>query len=150
MFMGVPSFNADISRWDVSRINRMDGMFEGATSFNADISGWDVHNVTDMNGMFRAATSFNVNIAKWDVSRVTNMNRMFYAATSFNHTLCTHAWSRVFYAASKYEMFMHSPGSTCSRKADSFLLVVAAGLVIVQVYYDFKQLENMENKIRKS
>lgn len=42
MFEGAASFNADISKWDVSRCEDFYNMFEGATSFNADISGWDV------------------------------------------------------------------------------------------------------------
>ena len=37
----------------------MKGMFSGATSFNADISRWNVSNVTNMEGMFNNASSFN-------------------------------------------------------------------------------------------
>ena len=49
------SFNQDISSWDVSSVNDMDGMFYGAQSFNQNISDWDVSNVNYMSAMFDGA-----------------------------------------------------------------------------------------------
>ena len=34
------AFNADLSKWDVSTVQRSGGMFFGASSFNSDLSKW--------------------------------------------------------------------------------------------------------------
>ena len=65
---GAKAFNADISKWDVSKVTDMSGMFCEAEGFNADISKWDVSKVTDTVGMFRGAKTFNADISKWDVT----------------------------------------------------------------------------------
>ncbi|MDA9803616.1 BspA family leucine-rich repeat surface protein [Flavobacteriaceae bacterium] len=80
-----PSFNQDISSWDVSSVTYMNSMFAG-TDFNQDISNWDVSNVTDMSGMFQSA-SFNQFIGDWDVSNVTYMLNMFDSNVSFNQPI---------------------------------------------------------------
>lgn len=84
----VPStFNADISRWNVSNVTTMQCLFYNASVFNADISNWNVSNVTNMFQMFHSASSFNVDISRWDVSKVTNMNGMFVHAYAFNQNI---------------------------------------------------------------
>ena len=60
--------------------------------FNADISKWDVSRVTNMNAMFQKAPSFNGDLSYWDVSSVTIMNQMFQGAKSFKQELCGDAW----------------------------------------------------------
>ena len=80
-----PSFNQDISSWDVSSVTYMNSMFAG-TDFNQDISNWDVSNVTDMSGMFQSA-SFNQSIGDWDVSNVTDMLYMFDSNVAFNQPI---------------------------------------------------------------
>ena len=37
-----------IEKWNVSKVENMNGMFSGATSFNADISKWDVSDIDDI------------------------------------------------------------------------------------------------------
>lgn len=81
------SFNADLSRWDVSNVTNMSGMFLHATSFNQSLASWDVSSVTDMAAMFAGATAFNQSLADWDVSSVTDMAAMFAGTTSFNQAL---------------------------------------------------------------
>ena len=51
------SFNGDISEWNVSNVNDMEGMFLNSqfTGENGDISKWDVGNVENMRGMFTMA-----------------------------------------------------------------------------------------------
>jgi len=51
-------FNGDISRWDVSSVNNMQGMFSNSEKFNQHLSKWNVSNVMDMSFMFENATAF--------------------------------------------------------------------------------------------
>ena len=87
MFSNSAAFNQDISAWDVSNVTNMNSMFAFAKAFNQDISNWNVSNVTNMNRMFNYTEQFNQNISKWNVSKVTNMNRMFYGAKQFNQNI---------------------------------------------------------------
>ena len=67
---GGPTFNGDISSWDVSSVTNMQSMFLGAKDFNRDISSWDVSSVTNMQGMFNGAIDFNQNLSSWCVSGI--------------------------------------------------------------------------------
>lgn len=69
------SFNGNISKWDVSNVEYMDGMF-CCSDFNGNISDWDVSSVTNMALMF-SHSKFNGDISKWNVSKVENMGGMF-------------------------------------------------------------------------
>ena len=88
LFSGLPGFDQDIGRWDVSNVTNMEGMFldttdayiRGEIIFNQDISNWNVGNVTNMAEMFAGAYNFNQDIGKWDVGNVTDMSGMFYGA----------------------------------------------------------------------
>ena len=90
-----------IGEWDVSRVTDMSHMFYGATSFNADISKWDVSvsRATDMGRMFSDAKSFNGELSKWDVSGVEDTSYMFLGAEAFDSDLLKWDVSRVFLAA---------------------------------------------------
>ena len=106
-------FNQDISSWNVSNVNLMEGMFYYAsqfnnggqplnwgnktsnvnymsymfgyaTVFNQDISSWNVSNVLSTSGMF-SRSNFNQDISGWDVSKVVNMSDMFKFSTQFNN-----------------------------------------------------------------
>ena len=105
---GATSFNADISRWNVSSVTYMYNMFSGATSFNRDLSSWDVSSVTNMYNMFSGATSFNADLSGWDVSSVHDMSNMFSGATSFNrdltswNTVNVYSASNMFYGATAW------------------------------------------------
>ena len=69
------NFNGDISKWDVSNVEDMEGMFQ-SSKFNKNISNWNVSNVKNMSYMFRYS-NFNKDISRWDVSNVKNMSYMF-------------------------------------------------------------------------
>jgi surface protein len=89
MFHGASSFNADLSRWDVSSVTDMEGMFYGASSFNSDLSRWDVSSVIYMNAMFYGASSFNSDLSRWEMESVTargKIDAMFTYATKYNAT----------------------------------------------------------------
>ena len=69
------NFNGDISQWDVSKVESMQGLFE-LSDFEGDISDWDVSKVENMALMFCGA-AFDGNLSTWDVSNVENMEYMF-------------------------------------------------------------------------
>ena len=87
MFYGAPSFDGNLSGWDVSRVTDMAGTFWGASSFDGNLSGWDVSRVTDMPNMFRGASSFDADLSGWNVSNVVAMSTMFMDASSFDADL---------------------------------------------------------------
>ncbi len=90
LFTQYPTFNGNISKWDVSKVVNMSSMFEGLTEFRGNISSWDVSKVTNMSSMFKGATKFNADISGWDVSNVKQINSMFEGASAFTHD--TKAW----------------------------------------------------------
>ena len=119
--MGAASFNADISKWDTSKVTDMRTMFWSAREFNQDISKWDVSKVEDMSYMFSYSPSFNADISHWDVSKVKLMESMFSGASSFKQKLCGKAW--VYSKAKKESLFENSPGKiswfVCSPPSSS-------------------------------
>ena len=55
----------------MSSVQDMSDMFSGATSFNGDISKWDVSRVNNMAGIFMHATCTYVDGPKHDLSLET-------------------------------------------------------------------------------
>jgi surface protein len=86
MFAGSLSNVADISSWDTSSVNNMEGMFYGATNFDRDISGWNTGNVTSMRVMFDMS-HFNQDISRWNTTNVDDMSGMFEGTPSFDQDL---------------------------------------------------------------
>ena len=108
-----PTFNQDISNWDVSNVTDMHQMFYGNTTFNQNLNNWKgkLNKVTDMSQMFCYATSFNQNLRDWDVSNVTNMKEMFKGATAFNGDIST--WE-VSSDTTMYAMFYEASSFNCN------------------------------------
>ena len=107
MFLGASSFNAaNISDWDVSRVESMSYMFSEAAAFNQPIDAWDVGRVSDMTRMFLDAPAFNQPLASWNVENVYGMTQMFAGATAFDQDLST--WSAPI-VEDATEMFCGSP-----------------------------------------
>ncbi len=90
-----PSFNGDISQWDVSNVTNMAFMFAYA-HFNGDISNWNVSKVGNMEYMF-SGSHFNGDISLWNVGNVGNMSAMFYGARTFNRDISSWDVSKVAY-----------------------------------------------------
>ncbi|CAL6443634.1 unnamed protein product [Bathycoccus prasinos] len=83
-FGGKSTFNADISKWDTSKVNTTYQMFSSASAFNQDIGSWNTEEVTDMEYMFYQASAFNQDIGGWNTEKVTNIQSMFRSASAFN------------------------------------------------------------------
>ena len=81
------NFNQDLSNWDITSAQYINGLFFNNESFDQDISGWNTSNVISMNRTFLASRSFNQNISEWDVSNVTDMQFMFGSANKFNQDI---------------------------------------------------------------
>lgn len=79
LFLNVPSFNGDISEWNVSNVRDMTSAFADSR-FNGDISRWDVSKVTDMTMMF-SHSAFTGDVSRWNVSNVVSMRGMFEHTT---------------------------------------------------------------------
>ena len=56
-------FNGNISKWDVSNVEKMESMFFNS-KFNQDISNWNISNVKHMIFMF-VNSEFNGDIGSW-------------------------------------------------------------------------------------
>lgn len=54
MFTGTPSFNRDLSLWDVGNVDDMSYMFLGSFDLNQDLCSWGtrIGSGTVVNGMF--------------------------------------------------------------------------------------------------
>jgi surface protein len=109
VFKEKTTFNANITKWDVSSVTEMNSMFY-ASAFNGDISSWDVSKVTGMRLMFAFANEFNQGISQWDVSSVTDMSYMFYGAPKFNQDISSWNVSKVQYIHGMF-MFWAEPPS---------------------------------------
>jgi surface protein len=86
----------DITYWDVSNVENMEGMFHMCDGFDTswdksglrlgDISKWNVSKVKNMKFMFADANGLQADITKWNVSSVEDMSYMFYN-TDFNQDI---------------------------------------------------------------
>ena len=70
-------FDADISKWDVSKVTSMVQTFSRAVEFNGDLSRWVTSKVTNFLGMFYGCSAFVADLSKWNTSQVTNMASTF-------------------------------------------------------------------------
>ena len=72
-------FNRDISRWDVSKVKRMNSMF-AYSEFNQDISRWKVSKVINFYKMF-FKSNFNRDISKWKIRKDCDTSDMLTYCT---------------------------------------------------------------------
>jgi surface protein len=97
LFYNKPTFNEDISNWDVSNVVTFDNMFycdkidvniaPNPPAFNQNINNWNVSRCRSFNRMFATAVNFNQPLNNWNVSNATSMHEMFLQARSFNQPL---------------------------------------------------------------
>ena len=83
-------------------------LFLGMDTFNEDISAWDVSNVVNMMSMFRFASSFNGDLSLWDTSSLQGMNSMFDGATAFESDLSGKYKKNSLYHISMFKQFTNN------------------------------------------
>ena len=82
MFAGCPNLkNLDLSMWDISYINALDGMFSGCSSLT-DISwvnDWQFsENMTDLSFLFNNCKNITeLNLSNWNVENIKHFDEMF-------------------------------------------------------------------------
>ena len=81
------TFNADVSRWDVSRVESLENAFYYAAAFNSPLNDWQIGKVTTLRTCFCFAEAFNQPLHSWDTSRVISLYGTFRGATAFNQPL---------------------------------------------------------------
>lgn len=86
MFSRSPTFNQDISMWDVSDVRNLD-TFIYYGDFNQDVSGWNTAKVEGMRYLFSGCSNFNQDISQWNVSNLTDADSMLSNALAFNQDL---------------------------------------------------------------
>jgi hypothetical protein len=86
------NFDADVSKWDMSRVITMRGCFQ-ESSFNADISEWDLSNCLSLYATFKKSKKFNRDISKWKFHKPVTMLEMFRQADGFKQGIwCSVEW----------------------------------------------------------
>ena len=83
-FLDNKNFNADLSKWNISKVKSTLNLFRGCENFSGEwIYKWDVSNVNEMDCMFKGCENFDCDLSDWDVSNVTTMIEMFYYCKKF-------------------------------------------------------------------
>lgn len=85
---------ADITKWDVSTVENMEGLFTRTSNFNQDITGWDVSNVVNMSKLLQGNSSFTHDLSKWNFSNVKDISYML-ASSAYNHSIVSWDTSNV-------------------------------------------------------
>ena len=85
----------DTSRWDLSNLERAEGMFYGCSSLQSlgDTSRWNLSNLKNGSILFSSCTSLQSlgDTSRWDLSKLRNARNMFNGCTNLetlvgNHT----------------------------------------------------------------
>ncbi|MFA0315807.1 BspA family leucine-rich repeat surface protein [Vibrio cyclitrophicus] len=81
LLTGYPSFNQDISGWDMSSAktlsNFMTQPLSQDSAFDQDISGWDVSNVENFDGFLITNNDYSHDLSQWEVSNATSWNDFY-------------------------------------------------------------------------
>ncbi|GMB95983.1 BspA family leucine-rich repeat surface protein [Helicobacter sp. NHP22-001] len=93
-----------IGKWDVSRVENMEGMFMNQMHFNEPLQNWNTARVKNFSYMFANAIRFNQPINSWNTSNGVDFSYMFYHAKTFNQPL-SH-WNRTRHITPKNFSYM--------------------------------------------
>ena len=121
MFKNSKSITGEfIKTWDVSNVEEMGGMFYNARSFNADLSYWNVEKVNNMNNMFEGTPYFTgEGLQYWDISQTTTMFSIF-ENSAFNTDISNWNITRTFSLIDSYNYEdIHDMFAGCNSLSES-------------------------------
>ena len=111
------TFNADISRWDMSNATDLGSFLEGAREFDGDLSGWNVGRVRNLTRTFASTQRFNSSLSQWNTGLVQELRGTFFRATAFNQDIKNWDVSKVL---TMREMFLYA--TSFNRDVSSWML----------------------------
>lgn len=82
LFEGCNIPHLDLSLFDTSNIQEMEGMFRNFTTTRLDLSTFNTHKVITMKWMFTNCKTYYLNVSGWDVTNVTDMSSIFERCTT--------------------------------------------------------------------
>ena len=87
MFYRCENFDCDLSKWDVSNVEKIDHMFcECRIFIGKGLDNWNISKkVVDMSNMFDGCRKFNCDLNKWNTKKVKDMRYMFYNCNSLKN-----------------------------------------------------------------
>ena len=86
-------FNADLSKWDVSKVTSGESAFGSSPLFDSDVSEWNVAKMVTISRMFGWSLKFDSDLSKWDVSKLTAA-ASFMAQSTQSRKWATTAWCK--------------------------------------------------------
>ena len=109
-----------IKTWDVSNVEEMGGMFYNARSFIADLSCWNVEKVNTMNNMFEGTPHFTgEGLQYWEISQTTTMFSIF-ENSAFNTDISNWNITRTFSLINSYNYEdIHDMFAGCNSLSES-------------------------------
>lgn len=85
MFMNNSRIVLDLSQWDVSAVTSVNYLFAGIDELAVDVEDWNVSQVKEMRGLFAGSRGFlNINLKDWNVGNVTDMSEMLFNTRGIN------------------------------------------------------------------
>ena len=84
MFLAANKINADLGKWDVSKVRSIRTAFQNANNFvGTGLSKWITSSLTDLAFTFNDADAMNADLGGWDVSKVTTLSSSFKNTAGF-------------------------------------------------------------------
>jgi hypothetical protein len=119
MFLDAEAIDFDVSKWDVTKGMRFNGMFDGATNFTGrGLENWNVQNGRFFQRMFRNTISLNstLDLSGWNVRRAETMEGMFSGSNfGLSSNLCSWPYNKLYPTVLVTDMFV---GSNCPDVSD--------------------------------
>lgn len=84
LFSDYRGANIDLSEWNTTRVNKMNGLFERSKNLiNVNLNNWDISNVVSTSGMFQDCSSLKqIDFRGKDTSKISKAEGMFSGCTN--------------------------------------------------------------------
>jgi len=86
-FSGARGMNADLTKWSVGKVVRLQDAFRSASKFTGTgLALWDTASATTLDSIFSMAVEMNADLTGWKVGKVTSLAYTFNWASKFTGT----------------------------------------------------------------